>query len=83
MKLWERKNINRMAYGITMLTSNFRNVFHERDYSNLCKGLLWLVNMKHMTVLHKEALVKLTPRKGMMFLLYLEAFNSKKERIQH
>ena len=54
---------------ITMLTSNFRNVFHERDYSNLCEGLLWLVNIKHMTVLHKEALVKLTTRKGRMFLL--------------
>ncbi len=54
---------------ITMLTSNFRNVFYERDYSNLCEGLLWLVNIKLMTVLLKEALVKLTPRKGMMFLL--------------
>ena len=35
---------------IAMLTSNFRNVFYERDYSNLCEGLLRLVNIKHMTV---------------------------------
>ena len=54
---------------ITMLTSNFRNVFYERDYSNLCEGLLWLVKIKQMTVLQKETLVKLTTRKGRMFLL--------------
>ena len=44
-------SIKRMACGIRMLTSNFRNVFHERDSSNLCEGLLRLVNIKHMTVL--------------------------------